>query len=120
MCIDIKNFYLCVPLDQYEYMRMPLSVFPDHIREQYDLERKAKNGQIYLEIRRSIYGLPQAGALANAYLTKKLRPHGYYEVPHTPGLWKHISPTEDTTESCICCVSIKVFCQGNSSTTECR
>ncbi len=46
---------------------------------------------IYLKIRRSIYGLPQVGALANAYLSEKLAPAGYYEVPHTPGLRKHIS-----------------------------
>ena len=24
-------------------------------------------------------------------LRERLRPHGYYEVPHMPGLWKHIS-----------------------------
>ena len=27
----------------------------------------------------------------NEYLKKKLSPAGYYEVPHTPGLWKKIS-----------------------------
>ena len=49
---DIKNFYLCAPLDRYEYMRMPLDIFPAHIREQYDLENKVRGGYIYLEIRR--------------------------------------------------------------------
>ena len=34
---------------------------------------------------------PQAGKLANEFLQKKLAPHGYYEVKHTPGLWKHIT-----------------------------
>ena len=38
-----------------------------------------------------IYGLPQAGKLANEFLRKKLAPHGYYEVKHTPGLWKYIT-----------------------------
>ena len=97
MCIDIKNFYLCAPMKDYEYMKMPLSIFPAHIVEQYDLNNKAKNGQVYLECRRAIYGLPQAGRLANDYLKEKLAPAGYYEVPHTPGLWKHISrPIEFT------------------------
>ena len=65
--------------------------------EQCDLNNKAKNGQVHLECRRSIYGLPQSGKLANDYLKEKLRPAGYYEVPHTPGLWKHISrPIEFT------------------------
>ena len=97
LCIDIKNFYLCAPMKEFEYMKMPLAIFPDHIVEQYDLKNKAKNGQVYLEYRRSIYGLPQSGKLANDYLKEKLRPAGYYEVPHTPGLWKHISrPIEFT------------------------
>ena len=72
-------------------MHIPLEIFPPHLIDQYDLVRKAKNGKIYLEIRRLIYGLPQSGKLANYFLKKKLAPTGYYEVPHTPGIWKHIS-----------------------------
>ena len=44
-----------------------------------------------MQIEKGMYGLPQAGILANKLLRKRLAPHGYYEVPHTPGLWKHIS-----------------------------
>ena len=44
-----------------------------------------------MEIVRGMYGLPQAGVLANQLLRKRLEPHGYYEVEHTPGLWKHES-----------------------------
>ena len=44
---------------------------------------------MYLEIRKAIYGLPQAGILANKQLREKLKPEGYYEVAHTPGLWWH-------------------------------
>ena len=46
---------------------------------------------MYLEIRRTIYGLPQAGILANKQLREKLLPAGYYEVAHTPGLWRHVT-----------------------------
>jgi hypothetical protein len=90
MCLDIKNFYLGTPLERYEYMRLPLSLFPKHIIEQYQLQSKAKNGY---EIRKAIYGLPQVGVLANKLLKTRLAPSpsGYYEVPHTRGLWKHIS-----------------------------
>jgi hypothetical protein len=91
MCVDIKNFYLGTPLDCFEYMKIPLSLFPPHTVEQYDLKKQAKDGFVYVEIRKAIYGLPQAGILANKLLKKRLKPHGYYEVPHTPGLWKHIS-----------------------------
>ena len=52
-------------------------------------------GQVYLEVRRAIYGLPQAGALANKQLKKFLAPDGYYEVAHTPGIWRHATrPTQ--------------------------
>eukprot|EP00804_Cyclotella_cryptica_P011478 CCRYP_016405-RA/>CCRYP_016405-RA protein AED:0.32 eAED:0.32 QI:0/0/0/1/0/0/3/0/516 len=68
---DLKLFYLTAPLDRYEYMRMPIKIIPDHIIDQYHLRNKVKNGYVYMEIRRAMYGLPQA------------------EVIHTPGLWKH-------------------------------
>ena len=38
-----------------------------------------------------MYGLPQAGILANKLLKKRLARYGYFELPHTPGLWKHVS-----------------------------
>ena len=90
MGIDVKGFYLCTPLDRYEYMKMSISLFPDHIKRQYNMEASAHKGFVYLEIRKAIYGLPQAGILANKLLRKRLAPHGYYEVAHTPGLWRHV------------------------------
>ena len=83
--------YLETPLDRYEYMQMPLKLFPDDIIQHYNLQEKALNGYVYMEIRRGMYGLPQAGILANKLLRKRLGRHGYFEVQHTPGLWKHIS-----------------------------
>jgi hypothetical protein len=91
MTMDIKNFYLCAPLDRSEFMKMPISIFPQHVIDQYNLMEFVYKGYIWIEIKRSIYGLPQAGKLANEYLRQKLAPHGYFEVKHTPGLWKHIT-----------------------------
>jgi hypothetical protein len=34
MCLGIKNFYLTAPLDCFEYMKMPLSLFPSWTKEQ--------------------------------------------------------------------------------------
>ena len=31
------------------------------------------------------------GVLENKLLKKRLAPLGYYEMPHTPGLWKNVS-----------------------------
>jgi hypothetical protein len=45
------------------------------------------NGWVYLEIRKGMYGLKQAGLLANQMLQKRLKPFGYYPVRHMTGLW---------------------------------
>ena len=91
MCVDINLFYLCAPMNSYEYMKMPISIFPQHFIKEYNLLEKVCKGCVWIEIRRSIYGLPQSGKLENEYLRKKIAPIGYYEVKHTPGLWKHRS-----------------------------
>jgi hypothetical protein len=88
---DINNMYLETPLDRYEYMRMPIALFPPDIIDHYQLAGKVLNGYVYMEIRKGMYGLPQAGILANKLLKKRLAKHGYYELPHTPGLFTHDS-----------------------------
>ena len=60
MCLDIKNFYLSVPLDKFKYMKMPLVLFPEWNKIQYDLNKYALNGLVYLEMRHAVWGLPQA------------------------------------------------------------
>ncbi len=47
---NIKNMYLETPLDWYEYMRMPLDLFPDDIVDHFKLRQKAKNRFVYIEI----------------------------------------------------------------------
>lgn len=91
LCADIKNMYLATPMDRFEYMRIPTDLIPEEFMLAYRLHNKVKNGHVYLQIEKGMYGLPQAGILANKLLQKRLKPHGYYELPHTPGLWKHIS-----------------------------
>jgi hypothetical protein len=51
MCLNLKTFYLSTPLDQYKYMRIPISMFPAWIVAQYDLLCKIVKGHIYLEMR---------------------------------------------------------------------
>ena len=38
-----------------------------------------------------MYGVPASGILANKLLKSRLAKKGYFELPHTPGLWKHVS-----------------------------
>jgi hypothetical protein len=42
-----------------------------------------------VEINKGMYGLPQAGLLANKWLASRLANYGYFQTKHTPGLWKH-------------------------------
>ncbi len=89
MYLDIKNFYLTATLEYYKYMKIPLTLFPEWIVEQYNLTRHALHGFVHLEMRRAVWGLPQAGILANKRLRKRLAPFGYYKSTNTPGLWLH-------------------------------
>ena len=57
-------------------MRIPLTLIPEHMIDQYDLTSKAKGGFVYCEIQKGIYGLPQAGILANKLLQKRLAKFG--------------------------------------------
>jgi hypothetical protein len=47
------------------------------------------NGFVYVEIRKGMYGLPQAGKLANDELVPHLAQHGYHQSKHIPGLFTH-------------------------------
>ena len=44
-----------------------------------------------MEICKGMYRLLQAGILANKLLKEQLAHHWYFEQPHTPELWKHIT-----------------------------
>jgi hypothetical protein len=89
MMMNIKNYYIGTPLPRYEYMRMLLSRFLYEILDKCNLKALAIDGWVYIEIRKGMYGLKQAGLLANQLPQKRLSPFGYYPSNHTPGLWLH-------------------------------
>jgi hypothetical protein len=84
-----KNYYLGTPSPHFEYMKMLLSRFPEEIVDKYNLGALAVDGWVHIEIRKGMYGLKQAGLLANQLLQTRLAPFGYYPARHTPGLWLH-------------------------------
>eukprot|EP00804_Cyclotella_cryptica_P028785 CCRYP_018721-RB/>CCRYP_018721-RB protein AED:0.41 eAED:0.41 QI:0/0/0/1/0/0/3/0/816 len=91
MTMDISNFYLMTPLPRPEYLRLKLSDIPTEIIREYRLDLFAEpDGTIYVLVRLGMYGLPQAGLLANELLEKRLNAHGYHQSKLVPGLWKHI------------------------------
>jgi hypothetical protein len=89
MCLDIKKNYLTAALEYFEYMKIPLVLFPSWTSTQYNLGTLAMDEWVYIEMQRAVWDLPQAGILANKHLRRKLAPFGYHECVNTPGLWRH-------------------------------
>merc|ERR1719273_2563144 len=79
-----------------EYMGISANIIPNEFLQEYNLCDKIKYGYIYARIDNSMYGLPQAGLLANQLLKKRLAKYGYHEI-RIPGLWKHVYRPVDFT-----------------------
>jgi Reverse transcriptase (RNA-dependent DNA polymerase) len=102
-CCDVKDFYLNTSLDpkDYAYMRIPTKVIPKEIMDELNLWELVHNDAVYVVVSKGIvvskgmYGLKQAGRIANDQLTVFLAAHGYAPAPVTPGLWLH--ETRDIT-----------------------
>jgi Reverse transcriptase (RNA-dependent DNA polymerase) len=89
MTLDIKDFYLntIMKWEDRVYMRIPERAIPESIRKKYNVE--IVDGMAYVEVTKGMYGLKQAGRLANEQLTEFLAEHGYAPCAITSGLWKH-------------------------------
>jgi hypothetical protein len=65
-----KKNYMTAALEYFEYVKVPMALFPPWIINQYDLSKHHKDGWVYLEMRQAVWGLPQAGILGNKTQTK--------------------------------------------------
>ena len=84
--------YLNTKLPKPQYMRFHISVIPSKVISFYNLHKKTNlNGWVYVCIKNALYGLKEAGKLANDDLKKNLARHGYLPVTHTLGLFQHIT-----------------------------
>ena len=70
-------------------MKIKLSNIPPDFILEYNLLEYAKDSWVYFEIRKGVYGLPQAGIIAKKLLESRLNASGYYQAQTTPGLWRH-------------------------------
>jgi len=92
---DIKDYYLGTPLtDKYgrpavEYMRIQMDFIPADVQALYNLADIEHHGAVYMEISKSIYGLPQSGRQSQDRLVKHLRAHDYIQCRNTPSLFRH-------------------------------
>jgi hypothetical protein len=89
--INLKDFYLCSNLPEFGYVWIPVHMIPQQISKLYKLHDKIVDGHVYAEVRKGMYGLPQARKLANNRLHNFLHPFGYVPCTVTPGLWKDLN-----------------------------
>ena len=69
---------------------MKLELFPEDVIQEYDLRNKVDaNGNVHCKVRRGMYGLPQAGIIAQELLEERLLKAGYSQSKITPGYWKN-------------------------------
>ena len=69
MTVEIKYFYLNTPMTRFKYMHLKLIDLSKDLVQQYNLASKVtRDGYVYVEIRLGIYGIPQAGLLAQQLL----------------------------------------------------
>ena len=69
MTPNTKYFYLMMPMERYEYMRLKIADLPKDLVKQYNLrEMVTKDGYVYFEISQEMYGLPQSGMLSQKQL----------------------------------------------------
>ena len=78
-------------MNRYEYMKISLSIIPEEIITQHNLHELAKDGWVYMEIRKGMPGLKQADKIANDILKLHLTKFGYTPVSRPPSIWKHSS-----------------------------
>jgi hypothetical protein len=81
---------LNTPMKRYEYMRLKITDIPEEVIQHYNLNEKLMDdGYIYCKIRKGMYGLPQAGIIAQELLQERLATVGYHQSKIIPGLWMH-------------------------------
>ena len=51
MTVDIKNLYLNIPMNRYEYMRIPIQHIPGDIMQQFQLKSLIVNGFVTINFK---------------------------------------------------------------------
>ena len=87
----VKYFYLNTPLREKRYVKVRAKYIPEGNIKKHNLKQYIEdNGWIHFEIGKGMYGIPEAGRLANDLLRVRLKKYGYIEATHTPNYWKHM------------------------------
>ena len=92
MCIDIKNFYLCVPMDKSKLFQNSHIIFPRTHYSTIWFEKKSEEWFHLFGNKGKNYSLPQAGMLENKYLKRNWPPRILQGPPHARSLETHLLP----------------------------
>jgi hypothetical protein len=56
MTADIKDYFLCTPMEWYEYIKIHYRMIPEKIRQQYKLADIVDiDGYVYCEVQKGMY-----------------------------------------------------------------
>ena len=95
MTMDVADMYLHsrLPDDQWEYMVLNIDEIPQEIIDTYDITSYISPGdtKAYVEVTGALYGMKQAGYLANKDIVEHLANNGYTQQPNTPCLFSHVT-----------------------------
>jgi hypothetical protein len=69
--MDIKDFYLNTHMAQHKHMQLQIADMPNDVINHYHLtDLVTPDRYIYCKIQKGMYGLPQAGIIAQKVLEK--------------------------------------------------
>ena len=91
MTIDIVDYYLQTPLETPEYMKIHRKFISPAIEKEFKLSELWFQDHIYFKVVKGIYGLPQAGILAQKQLFPRLCAGGFIASMDNPCLFKHVT-----------------------------
>ena len=93
--MDVADMYLHsrLPDDQYEYMVLNIDEIPQEIVTSYNIADYVAPGdtKAYVEVIGCLYGMKQAGYIANKDIVEHLSNNGYTQHHNTPCLFKHVT-----------------------------
>ena len=104
-----EGFFLETPMSRVEYNRIHSKYPPADIRALYHIDGLiAKDGYVYINITKCMYGLKQAPIIAYKEIIDHMDPNGYYPVPFTTVPW---SQQKRKRKCCLCVddLSVKYF-----------
>ena len=108
MTSKIKDFYLNIPTERYEYIRIHIKLIPQEIINIYNLLPLAKKYHVLDNIHKGMYGLYQSGKIVHDQLIKHLAKFGYFPARRVspPGTRQGCGITRPATYNVsLCCTN---------------